>query len=145
MEMNFFESGFCEWKQLTSDGSVWARGQGQTSSGLGLPITDHTTNSSQGMFIYVKATSEHKATNTIQLGSPVLKNKLTKGLPCQIRFWYQMTEGANMSVYIRTGGHMKRAADLTKPTSQSWTKFEIPMIPSGTETVTTFQVRRPKW
>ncbi|XP_038652380.1 MAM and LDL-receptor class A domain-containing protein 1 [Scyliorhinus canicula] len=137
-----FESGFCEWKQLTSDGSVWARGQGQTSSGLGLPITDHTTNSSQGMFIYVKATSEHKAKNTIQLGSPVLKNKLTKSLPCQIRFWYQMTEGANMSVYIRTipGGHMKSAADLATPTSKSWTKLEIPMIPSGTETVTTFQV-----
>uniref|UniRef100_UPI00398F495B MAM and LDL-receptor class A domain-containing protein 1-like n=1 Tax=Pristiophorus japonicus TaxID=55135 RepID=UPI00398F495B len=135
-----FESSFCEWKQLNADGSVWVRGQGQTSSGSGLPITDHTTNTNQGMFIYFKTTSQHQATNTIQLGSPVLKNQLIKGFPCQIRFWYQMSEGANLSVYTRTaaGGHMRRVTDLTTPTSRSWTIVEIPVEPSVAET--TFQI-----
>ncbi|XP_067863191.1 MAM and LDL-receptor class A domain-containing protein 1 [Heptranchias perlo] len=137
-----FESSFCEWKQLTSDGPVWVRGQGQTSSGSGLPNTDHTTNTNQGKFIYFKATSQHKAENTIQLGSPVLKNQLIKDFPCQIRFWYQMSEGANMSVYTRTsaGGHIKRITELTTPTSRGWTKLEIPLEPSAAEIMLPFQI-----
>ncbi|XP_043546352.1 MAM and LDL-receptor class A domain-containing protein 1 isoform X2 [Chiloscyllium plagiosum] len=136
-----FESGFCEWMQLPSNGSVWVRGQGRTSSGLGLSITDHTTNTSQGMFIYFKATSEHKSTHMIQLGIPVLKNQLVDGLPCQLRIWYQITEGANMSVYIKTtaGGQMKKAADLTTPTNKEWAKVEISVEAHGAETMVPFQ------
>ncbi|GCC20964.1 hypothetical protein chiPu_0000136 [Chiloscyllium punctatum] len=136
-----FESGFCEWMQLPSNGSVWVRGQGRTSSGLGLSITDHTTNTSQGMFIYFKATSEHKSMHTIQLGIPVLKNQLVDGLPCQLRIWYQITEGANMSVYIKTtaGGQMKRAADLITPTNKGWAKVEISVEAHGAETMGPFQ------
>ncbi|XP_069770768.1 MAM and LDL-receptor class A domain-containing protein 1 [Narcine bancroftii] len=133
-----FESNFCEWQQLTSDGAVWVRGDGLTS---GLPIRDHTTNSDQGIFLYFKATSDHKATNIIQLSSPVLKHLLTNDLPCQVRFWYQMSEAANMSIYIRTtAGNMGIAATLTEPSITGWTKLEIPVKPSATETTTPFQI-----
>ncbi|XP_062900283.1 MAM and LDL-receptor class A domain-containing protein 1 isoform X2 [Mobula hypostoma] len=132
-----FESGFCEWKHLTSEGGVWVRGQGPTS---GLPVIDHTTNSSQGMFLYFKA-SEHKATNIIQIGSPELKNQLNNDLPCQVRFWYQMSEGANMSIYIRTtAGNMERVITLTTPVNRVWTKLEIPVELSITQTMKPFQV-----
>ncbi|XP_078283847.1 MAM and LDL-receptor class A domain-containing protein 1 [Rhinoraja longicauda] len=133
-----FESDFCEWKHLTSDGAVWVRGQAQTS---GLPITDHTTNSNQGIFLYFKATSDHKATNIIQLGSPQLKNQLINDSPCQVRFWYQMSERANLSIYIQTiAGNVKRVASLNPSVNKSWAKKEIPVEWSATETVTTFQI-----
>ncbi|XP_051872139.1 MAM and LDL-receptor class A domain-containing protein 1 [Pristis pectinata] len=58
-----------------------------------------------------------------------------------VRFWYQMSEGANMSIYIRTtAGNTKRIATLTTPANRVWAKLEIPVAPSTTETILPFQI-----
>uniref|UniRef100_A0A4W3GUH2 MAM and LDL receptor class A domain containing 1 n=1 Tax=Callorhinchus milii TaxID=7868 RepID=A0A4W3GUH2_CALMI len=47
-----FETNFCDWTQLNTDGFDWARGSAQTSPGSGLPKADHTTKIDKGEFWY---------------------------------------------------------------------------------------------
>ena len=43
-----FESGFCDWDQLSTDEFDWTRTTGGTSTGGTGPSEDHTTESSSG-------------------------------------------------------------------------------------------------
>ncbi|XP_076347182.1 MAM and LDL-receptor class A domain-containing protein 1-like [Tachypleus tridentatus] len=78
-----FEKDLCGWKDKSSGLYSWARDS--ASSGTG-PKKDHTTNSSDGHYVYVKKSSGIFL-STAKLESPLLPPASTH---CEVKFWYHM-------------------------------------------------------
>ncbi|MBN3307352.1 MALR1 protein, partial [Amia calva] len=137
-----FESGWCGWEQLESDNADWITTQGQSSSCPECPDTDHTTSTLHGSFIYINGIVHADQEVVAQLASPILKKQAMDHSPCQVRFWYQLTEGAAMFVFSRTvlGGDLRRLVSITEPNTKTWKKAEIDIEPSTMEVKIPFQV-----
>ncbi|XP_071479396.1 MAM and LDL-receptor class A domain-containing protein 1-like, partial [Diadema antillarum] len=63
-----FESGWCEWEQLTDDDRDWTRRTGTTGTSNTGPARDHTTASGSGYYIYTEA-NDALPGDTYRIGS----------------------------------------------------------------------------
>ncbi|XP_028395409.1 uncharacterized protein LOC114519468 [Dendronephthya gigantea] len=73
-----FERGLtsCQWHQVNdgSDDFDWSIGKGETSSKNTGPMTDHTTGSKEGSYIYIEASSPRVAGDKATLNAGPFKN-----------------------------------------------------------------------
>ncbi|XP_044280965.1 MAM and LDL-receptor class A domain-containing protein 1 [Varanus komodoensis] len=123
-----FESDLCEWKTLNTKDVQWSLMKGQVSGDSELPARDHTTNSSRGNFIHVTGSPEANTKPVIsQLSSPVFTKLSKDATPCQIRFWYQLSQGSHLTVFIRSSVDMDLQSLHNQPfkSTAQWTKASV--------------------
>ncbi|CAC5378863.1 MAM and LDL-receptor class A domain-containing protein 1,MAM and LDL-receptor class A domain-containing protein 2 [Mytilus coruscus] len=95
-----FEQNLCNWSQSISDEFDWTRNKGRTSSSDTGPITDHTTGTDAGFYIYIEVSAPRKPNQKAQIVSANIVTTTTKCL----RFWYHMY-GLNiktLNVYLKS-------------------------------------------
>ncbi|CAB4000024.1 MAM and LDL-receptor class A domain-containing 2 [Paramuricea clavata] len=108
-----FEWGRCGWKEAADDSDHfdWRRRKGSTPSiGTG-PTTDHTTNSTNGYYLYIEA-SAGAAYQNAKLISPVFRKAYSQ---CALQLWYHM--------YGPTIGSLRVYLNATGQTTQHWVKY----------------------
>uniref|UniRef100_A0A670JGF2 MAM and LDL receptor class A domain containing 1 n=1 Tax=Podarcis muralis TaxID=64176 RepID=A0A670JGF2_PODMU len=140
-----FESDLCEWKTLNTKDVQWKIMKAQTSGDSLLPGTDHTTSSNKGTFIYVTGSPEANTKPIIShLSSPVFTKLPSDALYCQMRFWYQLSQDSQLSVFLRTpvDGDLQSLHN-SKPfkSTMQWTKANVLLRNiTGDEIVGPFQI-----
>ena len=80
-------AGYCGWTNGVN-GAEWTIGHGRTTTNGTGPTVDHTTNSSDGQYLYLEA-SGRNAGERVELLSPILDSS-SFGYDCRLRFWYHM-------------------------------------------------------
>ncbi|XP_074051330.1 MAM and LDL-receptor class A domain-containing protein 1 [Macrotis lagotis] len=134
-----FESDFCDWKPLWTKESPWKISKGLPSREFALPLTDHTMNSEYGSFIYF-GTDLHPGVS--HLGGPFLSGLHPASAPCQVRFWYHLSQNSQLSVFTRTslGGELQKQGDLLEFSKSQWSLATIPIYSISRESFLPFQV-----
>uniref|UniRef100_A0A663LWY4 MAM and LDL receptor class A domain containing 1 n=1 Tax=Athene cunicularia TaxID=194338 RepID=A0A663LWY4_ATHCN len=125
-----FETDFCGWKPLNKDDADWNIMKKQAPFDRRLPGRGHTTNTGCGAFIYFSGSHQMNTKMAMShLGSPLLV-KLSPGLSCcQVRFWYQLSQDSQLSVFKRTtlDGSLEKLRDISGLPEMQWTKLNIPI------------------
>uniref|UniRef100_A0A8C0IFR5 MAM and LDL receptor class A domain containing 1 n=1 Tax=Bubo bubo TaxID=30461 RepID=A0A8C0IFR5_BUBBB len=125
-----FETDFCEWKPLNKGDADWNIMKKQAPLDRRLPGRGHTTNTGCGAFIYFSGSHQMNTKMAMShLGSPFLV-KLSPGLSCcQVRFWYQLSQDSQLSVFKRTAldGSLEKLRDISGSPEMQWTKVNIPV------------------
>ncbi|XP_066483744.1 MAM and LDL-receptor class A domain-containing protein 1 [Tiliqua scincoides] len=139
-----FESDLCEWKTLSTEDVQWNIMKGDDSGDSGLPTKDHTTNSETGTFAYVTGSPEANTTPVSSLVSSPVFTKLSSGTAhCQLRFWYQLSQDSQLSVFIRSlvDGNLQRLHHQ-KPTESKlqWTEANVLIKNTTGEIARPFQI-----
>ncbi|XP_022097778.1 MAM and LDL-receptor class A domain-containing protein 1-like isoform X1 [Acanthaster planci] len=96
-----FESGICDWRQLTNDELDWRTYSGITPTEWTGPTRDHTSGLSSGTYLYLETSAPRQMGDRARLGSYYIAATTTG--TCQLRFYYHMfgrTTGS-LTVYIR--------------------------------------------
>jgi thiamine pyrophosphokinase len=70
LDCNFDAMTTCNWINDTTADFQWTLNQDETLSGGTGPSVDHTTNSNNGHYIYIEASSPRKFNDTARLLSP---------------------------------------------------------------------------
>ncbi|XP_032927197.1 MAM and LDL-receptor class A domain-containing protein 1 [Catharus ustulatus] len=120
-----FEIDFCGWKPLSKGDADWNIMKEQAPLDRELPGRGHTNNLGHGAFIYFSGSHQKMAMS--HLGSPFLV-KLTPGLSCcQVRFWCQLSQDSQLSVFKRTAlnGSLEKLRDISGLAKMNWTKVII--------------------
>ncbi|XP_063781223.1 MAM and LDL-receptor class A domain-containing protein 1 [Pseudophryne corroboree] len=123
-----FESGFCDWKPINTNGTVWKLINGKTHRDM-LITRDHTTNREYGHFMCFGAESVNgEEIPSSQLKTDFIVKPITTAV-CQIQFWYQLWENAKLSILRRTdlNQSLELLQDITGRTASSWTKVTVTM------------------
>ncbi|XP_062423588.1 MAM and LDL-receptor class A domain-containing protein 1 [Rhea pennata] len=125
-----FETDFCGWKPLSTADAQWNITKGEAPLDTGLPDRDHTTNAGHGAYIYFDGSQQRNTELALsRLGSPFLV-KLSPGLSCcQVRFWYQLSQDSQLSVFKRPAldGSLEKLCDISGLPELQWTKASIPV------------------
>ncbi|XP_044084529.1 MAM and LDL-receptor class A domain-containing protein 1 [Neovison vison] len=134
-----FESGFCGWEPFLTEDSQWEIMKGLASGESHLPGDDHTANTSHGSFIYFRS---HQSPRVAKLGSPVLTKALTASTPCQVQFWYHLSQHSHLSVFTRTSldGDLQKQGDLIGISKSQWTQAKINLFVKAGESTLPFQL-----
>ncbi|XP_023487707.2 MAM and LDL-receptor class A domain-containing protein 1 [Equus caballus] len=134
-----FESGFCGWEPFLTGDSSWEFVKGLTSGENRLPDVDHTTNTNHGSFIYFGAC---QSPAVAKLGSPILTKSLTASTPCQVRFWYHLSQHSHLSVFTRTSldGNLQKQGDLIGISESQWRQAKIDLCAKAGESTLPFQL-----
>ncbi|XP_062519621.1 MAM and LDL-receptor class A domain-containing protein 1-like [Corticium candelabrum] len=106
-----FESGFCGWKNLLSNGVNWRLMSGSTPSvGTG-PTTDHTKGTSLGHYVYIETSGVRNAQAVLASSAVTNSNKMT----CKLSMAYHM--------YGSQIGTLEVIAHTTYGNSPVWSHF----------------------
>ncbi|KAM8802301.1 MAM and LDL-receptor class A domain-containing protein 1 [Rhynchonycteris naso] len=134
-----FESGFCGWEPFVTEGSHWKFVRGLTSGKNHLPEADHPANTNHGLYIYFQS---HQLPGVAKLRSPVLTKLLTASNPCQVRFWYQLSQHSHLSVFTRTSldGNLQWQGDLIGLSESQWRQAKIDLYAKAGESTLPFQL-----
>ncbi|XP_022436167.1 MAM and LDL-receptor class A domain-containing protein 1 [Delphinapterus leucas] len=135
-----FESGFCGWEPfLTEEDSHWEFVKRLTSVDHHLPDAQNTTNTNHGSFIYLGA---HRSPAVAKLGSPVLTKSLNASTPCQVQFWYRLSQHSHLSVFTRTSldGDLQKQGDLIRVSKSQWRQAKIDLFAKAGESTLPFQL-----
>ncbi|XP_007934543.1 MAM and LDL-receptor class A domain-containing protein 1 [Orycteropus afer afer] len=134
-----FETGFCGWKHLLTEDLRWELVKGSMAREHHLPIVDHTTNTSNGSFIYFET---HQPPEVAKLGSPILTKLLPASTTCQVRFWYHLCQHSYLSVFTRTSldGKLQKQGDLIGSSKSQWTQANIDLYIKTGESTLPFQL-----
>ncbi|TEA26074.1 hypothetical protein DBR06_SOUSAS2210043, partial [Sousa chinensis] len=135
-----FESGFCGWEPfLTEEDSHWEFVKRLTSVDRHLPDAENTTNTNHGVFIYLGA---HRSPAVAKLGSPVLTKSLNASTPCQVQFWYRLSQHSHLSVFTRTSldGDLQKQGDLIRVSKSQWRQAKIDLFAKAGESTLPFQL-----
>ncbi|XP_057588580.1 MAM and LDL-receptor class A domain-containing protein 1 [Hippopotamus amphibius kiboko] len=134
-----FESGFCGWEPFLTEDSHWGLLKGVSSVGHHLPDAENTTNTNHGSFIYLGA---HRSPAVAKLGSPIITKSLNASTPCQVRFWYRLSQHSHLSVFTRTSldGNLQKHSDLIGISESQWRRAEIDLLAKAGESTLPFQI-----
>ncbi|XP_060149491.1 MAM and LDL-receptor class A domain-containing protein 1 [Globicephala melas] len=135
-----FESGFCGWEPfLTEEDSHWEFVKRLMSVDHHLPDAENTTNTNHGSFIYLGA---HRSPAVAKLGSPVLTKSLNASTPCQVQFWYRLSQHSHLSVFTRTSldGDLQKQGDLIRVSKSQWRQAKIDLFAKAGESTLPFQL-----
>ncbi|XP_023613828.1 MAM and LDL-receptor class A domain-containing protein 1 [Myotis lucifugus] len=134
-----FESGFCGWEPFLTENSHWEFVKGFTGGENHLPEADHPANTNHGLFIYLRA---HQLPGVAKLGSPVLTKSLTASNPCQVQFWYHLSQHSHLSVFTRTSldGNLQKQGDLIGTSKFQWRQAKINLYAKTGESSLPFQL-----
>nr|XP_008000626.2 MAM and LDL-receptor class A domain-containing protein 1 [Chlorocebus sabaeus] len=134
-----FESGFCGWERFLTEESHWKLMKGLNSGEHHFPAADHTANINHGSFIYLEA--QHSP-GVAKLGSPVLTKLLTASNPCQVQFWYHLSQHSHLSVFTRTSldGNLQKQGKIIRFSESQWNHAKIDLIAKAGESTLPFQL-----
>ncbi|XP_043740540.1 MAM and LDL-receptor class A domain-containing protein 1 [Cervus elaphus] len=134
-----FESGFCGWEPYLTEDSQWEFVKGLPSADPHLPDAEHPTSTNHGSFIYFGA---HQPPAVAKLGSPVLTKSVTASTPCQVRFWYHLSQHSRLSLFTRTSlnGDLQKHSDLIGISESQWRQAKINLIAKAGESALPFQL-----
>ncbi|XP_078234386.1 MAM and LDL-receptor class A domain-containing protein 1 [Pogona vitticeps] len=138
-----FEFDLCEWKTLNPKNVQWKTMKGQPYNDSGLPIRDHTTDTEEGSYIYVSGSPEANAKPVISyLSSPIFTKLSSDATYCQVRFWYQLSQDSQLSVFVRTfpNGSMQSVKSQPFKSTTQWTKADILIQNTTGEIAGPFQI-----
>ncbi|XP_041467546.1 MAM and LDL-receptor class A domain-containing protein 1-like [Lytechinus variegatus] len=96
-----FESDWCNYTDTSIGSMVWQRGKGSTSTAGTGPSTDHTTDSSEGYYLYIDA-SQGSSYSEASLMSP----EMNEASPtCILEIWIHMygKDIGSLGTYIVSG------------------------------------------
>jgi hypothetical protein len=105
MGCDFEQEDLCGWSQDTTDDFDWLWNKGETPTIMTGPSNDHTTNSSEGHYLFMESSSPQKSGQKTRIMSPPYQPEKTKDM-C-LEFYYHMLgpDGANevgdLDVYVR--------------------------------------------
>eukprot|EP00795_Rhopilema_esculentum_P012712 gene12712-3431_t len=123
-----FETGLCNWRQLTTDNFDWKRNKDNTGSvGTG-PVGDHTTG--KGHYIYIETSSPRIANDTAVIESPPIKP--SRSIVC-LQFWYHM-HGAHvnqLNVYKQSGSRFVRIWARKGTQGNKWRSAQVNVYSSS--------------
>ncbi|EPY73883.1 MAM and LDL-receptor class A domain-containing protein [Camelus ferus] len=90
-------------------------------------------------FIYLEA---HQSPAVAKLGSPVLRKSLTASAPCQVRFWYYLSQHSHLSVFTRTSldEDLQKQGDLIGISESQWRRAKIDLFAKAGESTLPFQL-----
>ncbi|XP_054848150.1 MAM and LDL-receptor class A domain-containing protein 1 isoform X2 [Eublepharis macularius] len=138
---DFDSEQLCEWTTLSNKDILWAMMKGQNSRDLDLPTRDHTTNSDKGKFIYVTGSPTHTKPALSHLCSPIFTELSTDTARCQVRFWYQLSQDSQLTVFIRTPGNVETLLDPNFfKRKMQWTKAIVYIKNTTGEMAGPFQI-----
>uniref|UniRef100_A0A8B7TQJ1 MAM and LDL-receptor class A domain-containing protein 1-like n=1 Tax=Castor canadensis TaxID=51338 RepID=A0A8B7TQJ1_CASCN len=134
-----FESGFCGWEPFLREDSHWELVKGLNNGDVPFPNADHTTNTDNGSFISFWA---RKSPGMARLGSPVLTKLLTASAPCQVQFWYYLSEHSYLSVFTRTSldGKWQMQGEVIGFSESHWSQAKINLYSEAGECTLPFQL-----
>ncbi|XP_054221717.1 MAM and LDL-receptor class A domain-containing protein 1 isoform X8 [Homo sapiens] len=134
-----FESGFCGWEPFLTEDSHWKLMKGLNNGEHHFPAADHTANINHGSFIYLEA---QRSPGVAKLGSPVLTKLLTASTPCQVQFWYHLSQHSNLSVFTRTSldGNLQKQGKIIRFSESQWSHAKIDLIAEAGESTLPFQL-----
>nr|XP_054526260.1 MAM and LDL-receptor class A domain-containing protein 1-like [Pan troglodytes]XP_054526261.1 MAM and LDL-receptor class A domain-containing protein 1-like [Pan troglodytes] len=134
-----FESGFCGWEPFLTEDSHWKLMKGLNNGEHHFPAADHTANINHGSFIYLEA---QRPPGVAKLGSPVLTKLLTASTPCQVQFWYHLSQHSNLSVFTRTSldGNLQKQGKIIRFSESQWSHAKIDLIAEAGESTLPFQL-----
>nr|XP_054534838.1 MAM and LDL-receptor class A domain-containing protein 1-like isoform X1 [Pan troglodytes] len=134
-----FESGFCGWEPFLTEDSHWKLMKGLNNGEHHFPAADHTANINHGSFIYFEA---QRSPGVAKLGSPVLTKLLTASTPCQVQFWYHLSQHSNLSVFTRTSldGNLQKQGKIIRFSESQWSHAKIDLIAEAGESTLPFQL-----
>ncbi|XP_074214590.1 MAM and LDL-receptor class A domain-containing protein 1 isoform X2 [Camelus bactrianus] len=134
-----FESGFCGWEPFLMQDSRWEFVKGLTHLEPRLPGAEPAANTDHGSFIYLEA---HQSPAVAKLGSPVLRKSLTASAPCQVRFWYYLSQHSHLSVFTRTSldEDLQKQGDLIGISESQWRRAKIDLFAKAGESTLPFQL-----
>lgn len=134
-----FESGFCGWEPFLTEDSHWEFVKVLPSADHHLPDAEHPTNTNHGSFIYFGA---HQPPAVAKLGSPVLTRSVTASTPCQVQFWYRLSQHSRLSLFTRTSlnGDLQKHSDLIGISESPWRQAKINLIAKAGESTLPFQL-----
>ncbi|XP_017724713.1 PREDICTED: MAM and LDL-receptor class A domain-containing protein 1 isoform X2 [Rhinopithecus bieti] len=134
-----FESGFCGWERFLTEDSHWKLMKGLNTGEHHFPAADHTANITHGSFIYLEA--QHSP-GVAKLGSPVLTKLLTASNPCQVQFWYHLSQHSHLSVFTRTSldGNLQKQGKIIGFSESQWSHAKIDLIAKAGESTLPFQL-----
>ncbi|XP_068091691.1 MAM and LDL-receptor class A domain-containing protein 1 isoform X2 [Hyperolius riggenbachi] len=137
-----FESGFCEWKPVNTNGLTWTISERETSHDGILTGKDHTLHTEDGHFAYFSADSAAgMETASAQLESEFLVNPLPEA-GCQIQFWYQLSDNSKISIIKKSvvNQDWQLLQEFTQYTYGTWTKAIVQMEPGSLDTTDSYQI-----
>ncbi|XP_070566390.1 MAM and LDL-receptor class A domain-containing protein 1-like [Ptychodera flava] len=93
-----FETGICDWSQVSTDDFDWTRFSGSTPTAGTGPSGDHTTGS--GYYMYIEADSQLQGNKAQLISTPVIANQ-----DACFHFWYHMygSHMGTLTVYTASG------------------------------------------
>ncbi|XP_030849653.1 MAM and LDL-receptor class A domain-containing protein 2 [Strongylocentrotus purpuratus] len=124
-----FESGLCDWVQMTDDDLDWNTIQASTSAYLKF---DHTLDSERGSILVVNQYQQSSSGSSAQLSS-FLINPVSSG--CTMRFYYYMSgEDATVTIQTRTlvGGPMTERWSMSGDQGLLWNRGSLPLTSGDT-------------
>ncbi|KAK2493751.1 hypothetical protein MC885_017152, partial [Smutsia gigantea] len=134
-----FESGFCGWEPFLTKDSLWEVRKGLTCGENHLSDADCTADTNRGAFVYFGA---QPSPGVARLGSPILIKSFTASTPCQVRFWYRLSQHSHLSVFTRTSldGNLQKQGDLTGISESQWKQAKIDLYWMDGESTLPFQL-----
>ncbi|XP_036044862.1 MAM and LDL-receptor class A domain-containing protein 1 [Onychomys torridus] len=132
-----FESGFCGWEPFPTEDSHWEVMEGLHSGGH--PEAGHTGSTNYGSYIYF---GPQQSTGVARLGSPILTKSLTTSTPCQVLFWYHLSEHSRLSVFTRTSldGNLLKQSEVTGFPESQWSQAKVDLHAKAGESTFPFQL-----
>ncbi|XP_035298699.1 MAM and LDL-receptor class A domain-containing protein 1 isoform X2 [Cricetulus griseus] len=134
-----FESGFCGWEPFLTGDSHWEVGEGLSLGEHQFPEAGGTESKNHGSFIYF---APKQSTGLARLGSPILSKSLTASTPCQVLFWYHLSEHSSLSVFTRTSlkGSLLKQGEVTRFPETQWRQAKVDLHADAEESTFPFQL-----
>lgn len=134
-----FESGFCGWEAFSTEDSHWEVVEGLSSGEYPFPGAGHIEDTNHGSFIYF---GPQKSTGVARLGSPILTKSSTATTPCQVLFWYHLTEHSRLSIFTRTSldGSLLKQSEVTRLPESQWRQAKVDLHARAGESTFPFQL-----
>ncbi|XP_048223736.1 MAM and LDL-receptor class A domain-containing protein 1 [Perognathus longimembris pacificus] len=134
-----FEAGVCGWKPFLKEDSHWELVTELSNGEHHFPKADHTTTTDRGSFISFWS---YQPPAIARLGSPTLIKLLTASPPCQVQFWYHLSEHAYLSVFTRTSleGDLQKQGEVIGFSESDWSQATIDLSMNAGEATRPFQL-----
>ncbi|XP_055449902.1 MAM and LDL-receptor class A domain-containing protein 1 isoform X1 [Psammomys obesus] len=134
-----FESGLCGWEPFPTEDSHWEVVERLDSGEHLFPEAGHTEGTSHGSFI---SFGSQQSTGLARLGSPILKKSSIASTPCQVKFWYHLSEHSRLSVFTRTSldGSLIKQSEVTGFSETQWSQAELDLHAKAGESTLPFQL-----
>ncbi|CAC5355496.1 MAM and LDL-receptor class A domain-containing protein 1,MAM and LDL-receptor class A domain-containing protein 2 [Mytilus coruscus] len=126
LDCSFDKKSLCNWYQGSEDDFNWTHNSGKTLSWNTGPLSDHTTNSDYGFYMYIEANGKSKNDKAQLISKPIVR----KQSQC-LRFWYHMygDQIGSLNVYQKLKKWMDNIWTITGNQDKQWNQANVDLHP----------------